>query len=133
VKSSSARPHERGDRHKDEFSPCSHELRNPLAHSNAVEIIAAARRTAAVSREVIERQVKHLRGSWTICWRVRITRGNINLSARPSGKAPSWLRHRDHRPLIAEQRHELSWMSDERWKWRRSHAPHQVLGNLLNN
>ena len=74
------------DRHKDEFlAVLAHELRNPLAPiRNAVEIMRRSALTdpqLAWSRDVIERQVKHLTRLVDDLLDVsRITRGNINLS-----------------------------------------------------
>src|SRR5689334_8715923 len=77
------------DRHKDEFlAVLAHELRNPLAPiRNAVEIMRRsplADPQLAWSRDVIERQVKHLTRLVDDLLDVsRITRGNINLSREP--------------------------------------------------
>ncbi len=103
------------DRHKDEFlAVLAHELRNPLAPiRNAVEIM---RRSTlpdpqlAWSRDVIERQVKHLTRLVDDLLDVsRITRGNINLSREAVQVTTIVARAIETiQPLIAEQRHELS-------------------------
>jgi signal transduction histidine kinase len=130
------------DRHKDEFlAVLAHELRNPLAPiRNAVEIM---RRSAlpdpqlAWSRDVIERQVKHLTRLVDDLLDVsRITRGNINLSREPVQVTTIVARAIETiQPLIAEQRHELSVaVADESLEVEGDLTRlTQVLGNLLNN
>jgi signal transduction histidine kinase len=130
------------DRHKDEFlAVLAHELRNPLAPiRNAVEIM---RRSSlpdpqlAWSRDVIERQVKHLTRLVDDLLDVsRITRGNINLS-RESVQVTTIVARAIEtiQPLIAEQRHELSVaVADESLEVEGDLTRlTQVLGNLLNN
>ncbi len=130
------------DRHKDEFlAVLAHELRNPLAPiRNAVEIM---RRSAlpdpqlAWSRDVIERQVKHLTRLVDDLLDVsRITRGNINLSREPVAVTTIVARAIETiQPLIAEQRHELTVdVPDESLEVEGDLTRlTQVLGNLLNN
>ena len=130
------------DRHKDEFlAVLAHELRNPLAPiRNAVEIM---RRSAlpdpqlAWSRDVIERQVKHLTRLVDDLLDVsRITRGNINLSREPLPVTTIVARAIETiQPLIAEQRHELTVdVTDESLEVEGDLTRlTQVLGNLLNN
>ena len=130
------------DRHKDEFlAVLAHELRNPLAPiRNAVEIMrrnAVTDPQLAWSRDVIERQVKHLTRLVDDLLDVsRITRGNINLSREPITVATIVARAIETiQPLIAEQRHELSLeISDEVLEVEGDLTRlTQVLGNLLNN
>jgi signal transduction histidine kinase len=130
------------DRHKDEFlAVLAHELRNPLAPiRNAVEIM---RRSAlpdpqlAWSRDVIERQVKHLTRLVDDLLDVsRITRGNINLSRESVPVTTIVARAIETiQPLIAEQRHELTVdVTDESLEVEGDLTRlTQVLGNLLNN
>jgi signal transduction histidine kinase len=130
------------DRHKDEFlAVLAHELRNPLAPiRNAVEIM---RRSAlsdpqlAWSRDVIERQVKHLTRLVDDLLDVsRITRGNINLSREPVAVTTIVARAIETiQPLIAEQRHELTVDVPEDTLEVEGDLTRltQVLGNLLNN
>src|SRR5262245_26260843 len=130
------------DRHKDEFlAVLAHELRNPLAPiRNAVEIM---RRSAlsdpqlAWSRDVIERQVKHLTRLVDDLLDVsRITRGNINLSREPVAVTTIVARAIETiQPLIAEQRHELTVDVPEESLEVEGDLTRltQVLGNLLNN
>jgi len=130
------------DRHKDEFlAVLAHELRNPLAPiRNAVEIM---RRSAlpdpqlAWSRDVIERQVKHLTRLVDDLLDVsRITRGNINLSREPVAVTTIVARAIETiQPLIAEQRHELTVdvLEDSLEVEGDLTRLTQVLGNLLNN
>jgi signal transduction histidine kinase len=130
------------DRHKDEFlAMLAHELRNPLAPiRNAVEIM---RRSALSdpqliwSRDVIERQVKHLSRLVDDLLDVsRITRGNINLNREPVlctlivSRAIETIQ-----PLLTEQRHELILeLHDEGLEVEGDLTRlTQVLGNLLNN
>jgi len=130
------------DRHKDEFlAMLAHELRNPLAPiRNAVEIM---RRSALSdpqlvwSRDVIERQVKHLSRLVDDLLDVsRITRGNINLSRErlPIGTIVSRAIE-TIQPLLTEQRHELVLdMGEEPLEVEGDLTRlTQVLGNLLNN
>ena len=130
------------DRHKDEFlAVLAHELRNPLAPiRNAVEIM---RRSAlsdpqlAWSRDVIERQVKHLTRLVDDLLDVsRITRGNINLSREAVSVTTIVARAIETiAPLIAEQRHELTVEVGEEALEVEGDLTRltQVLGNLLNN
>ena len=130
------------DRHKDEFlAVLAHELRNPLAPiRNAVEIM---RRSSVMdpqlawSRDVVERQVKHLTRLVDDLLDVsRITRGNINLSREPVNVATIVARAIETiAPLIAEQRHDLSVdISEEALEVEGDLTRlTQVLGNLLNN
>jgi signal transduction histidine kinase/CheY-like chemotaxis protein len=130
------------DRHKDEFlAVLAHELRNPLAPiRNAVEIM---RRSAlpdpqlAWSRDVIERQVKHLTRLVDDLLDVsRITRGNINLSREGVLVTTIVARAIETiQPLIAEQRHELQVDVPEDALEVEGDLTRltQVLGNLLNN
>jgi signal transduction histidine kinase len=130
------------DRHKDEFlAVLAHELRNPLAPiRNAVEIM---RRSALSdpqlvwSRDVVERQVKHLTRLVDDLLDVsRITRGNINLSREPVAVATIVARAIETiQPLIAEQRHQLTVdVSDDVLEVEGDLTRlTQVLGNLLNN
>ena len=130
------------DRHKDEFlAVLAHELRNPLAPiRNAVEIM---RRSTlpdpqlSWSRDVIERQVKHLTRLVDDLLDVsRITRGNINLSREPVAVATIVARAIETiQPLIAEQRHELQLEISEDSLEVEGDLTRltQVLGNLLNN
>jgi signal transduction histidine kinase len=130
------------DRHKDEFlAVLAHELRNPLAPiRNAVEIM---RRSSVMdpqlawSRDVVERQVKHLTRLVDDLLDVsRITRGNINLSREAVNVATIVARAIETiAPLIAEQRHDLSVdISEEALEVEGDLTRlTQVLGNLLNN
>jgi signal transduction histidine kinase len=130
------------DRHKDEFlAVLAHELRNPLAPiRNAVEIM---RRSAlpdpqlAWSRDVVERQVKHLTRLVDDLLDVsRITRGNINLSREAVPVTTIVARAIETiQPLIAEQRHELTVDVPEESLEVEGDLTRltQVLGNLLNN
>jgi signal transduction histidine kinase len=130
------------DRHKDEFlAVLAHELRNPLAPiRNAVEIMRRSALTdpqLSWSRDVIERQVKHLTRLVDDLLDVsRITRGNINLSREPVPVATIVARAIETiQPLIAEQRHELAVnVPDEILEVEGDLTRlTQVLGNLLNN
>ncbi|MBX5460102.1 MAG: response regulator [Steroidobacteraceae bacterium] len=130
------------DRQKDEFlAVLAHELRNPLAPiRNAVEIMrrsALADPQLVWSRDVIERQVKHLTRLVDDLLDVsRITRGNINLSREAVPVATIVARAIETiQPLIAEQRHELVVeMADETLEVDGDITRlTQVLGNLLNN
>jgi CheY-like chemotaxis protein/two-component sensor histidine kinase len=116
-------------------------LRNPLAPiRNAVEIM---RRSSVMdpqlawSRDVVERQVKHLTRLVDDLLDVsRITRGNINLSREPVNVATIVARAIETiAPLIAEQRHDLSVdISEEALEVEGDLTRlTQVLGNLLNN
>jgi signal transduction histidine kinase len=130
------------DRHKDEFlAMLAHELRNPLAPiRNAVEIM---RRSALSdpqliwSRDVIERQVKHLSRLVDDLLDVsRITRGNINLNREPVACTLIVSRAIETiQPLLTEQRHELILeLHDEGLEVEGDLTRlTQVLGNLLNN
>ena len=130
------------DRHKDEFlAVLAHELRNPLAPiRNAVEIMRRSALTdpqLAWSRDVIERQVKHLTRLVDDLLDVsRITRGNINLSREAVAVTTIVARAIETiQPLMAEQRHELTVnMADEALEVEGDLTRlTQVLGNLLNN
>ena len=130
------------DRHKDEFlAVLAHELRNPLAPiRNAVEIMRRSALTdpqLAWSRDVIERQVKHLTRLVDDLLDVsRITRGNINLSREPVAITTIVARAIETiQPLIAEQRHELTVDMPEESLEVEGDLTRltQVLGNLLNN
>ena len=130
------------DRHKDEFlAVLAHELRNPLAPiRNAVEIMRRSALTdpqLAWSRDVIERQVKHLTRLVDDLLDVsRITRGNINLSREPVAVTTIVARAIETiQPLIAEQRHELTIDVPEQTLEVEGDLTRltQVLGNLLNN
>ena len=130
------------DRHKDEFlAVLAHELRNPLAPiRNAVEIMRRSSLSdpqLVWSRDVVERQVKHLTRLVDDLLDVsRITRGNINLSREPVSVATIVARAIETiQPLIAEQRHELAVdISDEVLEVEGDLTRlTQVLGNLLNN
>jgi signal transduction histidine kinase len=130
------------DRHKDEFlAVLAHELRNPLAPiRNAVEIMRRSALTdpqLAWSRDVVERQVKHLTRLVDDLLDVsRITRGNINLSREAVAITTVVSRAIETiAPLIAEQRHELTVeVSDESLEVEGDLTRlTQVLGNLLNN
>ena len=130
------------DRHKDEFlAVLAHELRNPLAPiRNAVEIMRRSALTdpqLAWSRDVIERQVKHLTRLVDDLLDVsRITRGNINLSREPVAVTTIVARAIETiQPLIAEQRHELTLDVPEEGLEVEGDLTRltQVLGNLLNN
>jgi signal transduction histidine kinase len=130
------------DRHKDEFlAVLAHELRNPLAPiRNAVEIMRRSALTdpqLAWSRDVVERQVKHLTRLVDDLLDVsRITRGNINLSREPVAVSTVVARAIETiQPLIAEQRHELTVeVADEALEVEGDLTRlTQVLGNLLNN
>src|SRR5688500_4679063 len=102
------------DRHKDEFlAVLAHELRNPLAPiRNAVEIMRRSPISdpqLTWSRDVIERQVKHLSRLVDDLLDVsRITRGNINLNREvlPVGSIVARALE-TVQPLVTEQRHEL--------------------------
>ena len=130
------------DRHKDEFlAVLAHELRNPLAPiRNAVEIM---RRSAIEdaqltwSRDVIERQVKHLSRLVDDLLDVsRITRGNINLMREPVTVGAIVARALETvQPLVTEQRHDLVIeLPDEEVTVEGDLTRlTQVLGNLLNN
>jgi signal transduction histidine kinase len=130
------------DRHKDEFlAVLAHELRNPLAPiRNAVEIMRRSALTdpqLAWSRDVIERQVKHLTRLVDDLLDVsRITRGNINLSREAVAITTVVARAIETiAPLIAEQRHELTVEVGEEALEVEGDLTRltQVLGNLLNN
>jgi signal transduction histidine kinase len=130
------------DRHKDEFlAVLAHELRNPLAPiRNAVEIMRRSALTdpqLAWSRDVVERQVKHLTRLVDDLLDVsRITRGNINLSREPVLVATIVARAIETiQPLIAEQRHNLTIDMNEEPLEVEGDLTRltQVLGNLLNN
>ena len=130
------------DRHKDEFlAVLAHELRNPLAPiRNAVEIMRRSALTdpqLAWSRDVVERQVKHLTRLVDDLLDVsRITRGNINLSREPVAITTIVARAIETiQPLIAEQRHELTVDVPEQSLEVEGDLTRltQVLGNLLNN
>jgi signal transduction histidine kinase len=130
------------DRHKDEFlAVLAHELRNPLAPiRNAVEIMRRSALTdpqLAWSRDVVERQVKHLTRLVDDLLDVsRITRGNINLSREPVAIATIVSRAIETiQPLITEQRHELVVEMNEDMLEVEGDLTRltQVLGNLLNN
>jgi signal transduction histidine kinase len=130
------------DRHKDEFlAVLAHELRNPLAPiRNAVEIMRRSALTdpqLSWSRDVIERQVKHLTRLVDDLLDVsRITRGNINLSREPVSVTTIVARAIETiQPLIAEQRHELAVEVSEDGLEVEGDLTRltQVLGNLLNN
>src|SRR5688572_18534629 len=130
------------DRHKDEFlAVLAHELRNPLAPiRNAVEIMRRSALTdpqLSWSRDVIERQVKHLTRLVDDLLDVsRITRGNINLSREPVSVTTIVARAIETiQPLIADQRHELSVDVAEDGLEVEGDLTRltQVLGNLLNN
>jgi signal transduction histidine kinase len=130
------------DRHKDEFlAVLAHELRNPLAPiRNAVEIMRRSALTdpqLAWSRDVIERQVKHLTRLVDDLLDVsRITRGNINLSREPVAVTTIVARAIETiQPLIADQRHELTVDVPEESLEVEGDLTRltQVLGNLLNN
>ncbi len=130
------------DRRKDEFlAVLAHELRNPLAPiRNAVEIMrrsAAADPQLASSRDVVERQVKHLTRLVDDLLDVsRITRGNINLSCEPVRVSTIVARAIETiQPLIAEQRHELTLeVADEGLEVEGDLTRlTQVLGNLISN
>ena len=130
------------DRHKDEFlAVLAHELRNPLAPiRNAVEIMRRSPMTdpqLTWSRDVIERQVKHLSRLVDDLLDVsRITRGNINLNRERLNVGAIVSRAIETvQPLIAEQRHELTVeMADDALEVEGDLTRlTQVLGNLLNN
>jgi signal transduction histidine kinase len=130
------------DRHKDEFlAVLAHELRNPLSPiRNAVEIMRRSALTdpqLAWSRDVIERQVKHLTRLVDDLLDVsRITRGNINLSRESVAVTTIVARAIETiQPLIAEQRHELTVDVPEQSLEVEGDLTRltQVLGNLLNN
>jgi signal transduction histidine kinase len=130
------------DRHKDEFlAVLAHELRNPLAPiRNAVEIMRRSSLSdpqLVWSRDVVERQVKHLTRLVDDLLDVsRITRGNINLSREPVSVSTIIARAIETiQPLIAEQRHELTVdVTDEVLEVEGDLTRlTQVLGNLLNN
>jgi signal transduction histidine kinase len=130
------------DRHKDEFlAVLAHELRNPLAPiRNAVEIMRRSALTdpqLSWSRDVIERQVKHLTRLVDDLLDVsRITRGNINLSRESVSVTTIVARAIETiQPLIAEQRHELAVDVAEDGLEVEGDLTRltQVLGNLLNN
>jgi signal transduction histidine kinase len=130
------------DRHKDEFlAVLAHELRNPLAPiRNAVEIMRRSEVGDAQltwSRDVIERQVKHLSRLVDDLLDVsRITRGNINLNRETLTVGSIVARALETvQPLVAEQRHELVVeMPDDTLEVNGDLTRlTQVLGNLLNN
>jgi signal transduction histidine kinase len=130
------------DRHKDEFlAVLAHELRNPLAPiRNAVEIMRRSALTdpqLSWSRDVVERQVKHLTRLVDDLLDVsRITRGNINLSRESVAVTTIVSRAIETiAPLIAEQRHELTVDVSEETLEVEGDLTRltQVLGNLLNN
>src|SRR5688572_257833 len=102
------------DRHKDEFlAVLAHELRNPLAPiRNAVEIMRRSPISdpqLTWSRDVIERQVKHLSRLVDDLLDVsRITRGNINLNREVLAVGAIVARAIETvQPLVTDQRHEL--------------------------
>ena len=130
------------DRHKDEFlAVLAHELRNPLAPiRNAVEIMRRSSIDDAQltwSRDVIERQVKHLSRLVDDLLDVsRITRGNINLMREPLTVNTIVSRALETvQPLMTEQRHDLVLdlpKEDLEVEGDLTRLT-QVLGNLLNN
>ena len=130
------------DRHKDEFlAVLAHELRNPLAPiRNAVEIMKRSAIDDAQltwSRDVIERQVKHLSRLVDDLLDVsRITRGNINLMREPLTVGAIVARALETvQPLVTEQRHELVLELPEEELEVEGDLTRltQVLGNLLSN
>ena len=130
------------DRHKDEFlAVLAHELRNPLAPiRNAVEIMRRSAVTdsqLAWSRDVVERQVKHLTRLVDDLLDVsRITRGNINLSREPVAITTVVARAIETtQPLITELRHQLTLdVQDDSLEVEGDLTRlTQVLGNLINN
>lgn len=75
------------DRRKDEFlAMMAHELRNPLAPiRNAAQVLRLVAPQEAIlkrQREIIDRQVTHWPGFWTICWTSRASRAAILPSKR---------------------------------------------------
>lgn len=130
------------DRHKDEFlAVLAHELRNPLAPiRNAVEIMRRSSIDDAQltwSRDVIERQVKHLSRLVDDLLDVsRITRGNINLMREPLTVNTIVQRALETvQPLMTEQRHDLVLdlpKEDLEVEGDLTRLT-QVLGNLLHN
>src|SRR5262245_26333548 len=130
------------DRHKDEFlAVLAHELRNPLAPiRNAVEIMRRSSIDDAQltwSRDVIERQVKHLSRLVDDLLDVsRITRGNINLMREPLTVGAIVSRALETvQPLMTEQRHDLVLdlpKEDLEVEGDLTRLT-QVLGNLLHN
>ena len=102
------------DRRKDEFlAMLAHELRNPLASvSNAIQLLRMSNATAELtqwSKDVIERQVKHLARLIDDLLDVsRITRGKIELRKERIDASPVINSAVDAvRPLIEERKQEL--------------------------
>jgi PAS domain S-box-containing protein len=129
------------DRRKDEFlAMLAHELRNPLASiSNAVQLLRKpeAAEHAEWSKEVIERQAKHLGRLIDDLLDVsRITRGKIELRRERIDAAPVITSAVEAvRPLIEERKHELavSFAPGTLWCEADPTRLEQALINLLTN
>jgi signal transduction histidine kinase/ActR/RegA family two-component response regulator len=130
------------DRRKDQFlAMLAHELRNPLAPiRNAVELMRQAEvadPSFRSSREMVERQVKHLARLVDDLLDVsRITRGSIRLRKEATDLGTLAERAVEAtRPLIESRGHELILQLPER-QVRLEADParlEQVISNLLNN
>ncbi|HEX7185049.1 MAG TPA: ATP-binding protein [Thermoanaerobaculia bacterium] len=130
------------DRRKDQFlAMLAHELRNPLAPiRNAVELMRQAETADPSfhpSREMVERQVKHLARLVDDLLDVsRITRGNIRLRKEPVDLGTVVQRAVDAtRPLIDSRAHKLAVQlpSTPVRLEADSARLEQVISNLLNN
>lgn len=130
------------DRHKDEFlAMLAHELRNPLAPiRNAVQIMRhrqLADPRACWSRDVIERQVRHLTRLIDDLLDVsRITRGKINITPETLRLETVITRALESvQPLIAESGHNLSVDVPDGALRLRGDLTRltQVIGNVLGN
>ena len=130
------------DRRKDEFlAMLAHELRNPLASvSNAIQLLKmpnALAEHAEWSKQIIERQVKHLARLIDDLLDVsRITRGKIELRRERIDASPVINSAVDAvRPLIEEKKQELavSFTPGTLWCEADPTRLEQILINLLTN
>src|SRR4051812_33168956 len=129
------------DRRKDEFlAMLAHELRNPLAAiSNAVQVAGRAddRESREWSREVIDRQVRHLSRLMDDLLDVsRITRGKITLKWDIIDTVPVLETAVESvRRLVEERRHELDVSLPPGPLWVKADATRleQIVVNLLTN
>jgi signal transduction histidine kinase len=130
------------DRQKNEFiAILAHELRNPLAPiHNALQIMQRVRidnAQVATSRDIIERQSKHLSRLVDDLLDVsRITNGRINLQREPVDVATFVSRAIEaNQPLLAERRHSLvvePSLEPLRVQGDSTRLT-QIVGNLINN
>lgn len=132
------------DRRKDEFlAMLGHELRNPLsAIANAArlwrEVEHDDAETAALARDIVERQTAHLsRLVDDLLDVARITEGKILLRRRPVEAAGAVRRAAEAlRPLFEERRHQLILQLPEGEPLRLHADPtrlEQIVANLLTN